>query len=77
MQAKLGFAGPTGHKDWRKARAKLKDAGCIEDFAGTLDGKTMAFVRLLKPYDPNEVCKDFLQLILYIMGCIPAPCSHV
>ena len=51
----MGYAGVTGHKDWRKARAKLKDAGCIEDFAGSLDGKTMAFVRLLKPYDPSEV----------------------
>jgi hypothetical protein len=54
-QVRLGFSKLQGHKEWRRLKTKLKEAGCVEEFVGSLANKSTNFVRLLKPYDPEEV----------------------
>ena len=51
----LGYLKAPGHKEWRRLKAKLRDTGCVEEILGKLDQKATSFLRLVKPYDPEEV----------------------
>ena len=44
IQKQLGYAKARGHKDWRRLKGKLRDAGCTEEFVGSLDQKAANFL---------------------------------